>query len=115
MARAKTAHPEAVQKFLSYLTSKEFGTVFANDLGNVSPIPGVEFTNPTLQEIVKLDENSIPYIMLVNFRYQEPTGSVLLQSAVQKMLAGEQTPEQAAQAVTDGIATYYEPFQKLKK
>ena len=112
---AKTAHPEAVQKFLSYLTSKEFGTVFANDLGNVSPIPGVEFTNPTLQEIVKLDENSIPYIMLVNFRYQEPTGSVLLQSAVQKMLAGEQTPEQAAQAVTDGIATYYEPFQKLKK
>jgi raffinose/stachyose/melibiose transport system substrate-binding protein len=53
--------------------------------------------------------------MLVHFRYQEPTGSVLLQAAVQKMLAGEQTPEEAAQAVTDGLATYYEPFQKLKK
>jgi raffinose/stachyose/melibiose transport system substrate-binding protein len=112
---AKTEHPEAVQKFLSYLTSKEFGSVFANELGNVSPIPGVEFTNPTLQEIAKLDEHSIPYIMLVHFRYQEPTGSVLLQAAVQKMLAGEQTPEEAAQAVTDGLATYYEPFQKLKK
>jgi raffinose/stachyose/melibiose transport system substrate-binding protein len=53
--------------------------------------------------------------MLVDFRYKEPSGSVLLQAEVQKMLAGQETPEQAAQNVTNGIATYYEPFQKLKK
>ena len=106
-----TEHPEAVQKFLSFLASPEFGQEFANSLNNVSPIPGVTFENPLLQEVAELNKNSIPYIMLVNFRYQEPTGSVLLQAAVQKMLAGEATPEQAAAEVTEGIKTYYEPFQ----
>ena len=108
---AKTEHPEAVQKFLSFLASQEFGQVFANSLNNISPIPGVTFDNPLLQEVAELNKNSIPYIMLVHFRYQEPSGSVLLQGAVQKMLAGEATPEQAAAEVTEGIKTYYEPFQ----
>lgn len=108
---AATEHPEAVQTFLSYLASQEFGQQFANSLGNVSPIPGVTFEDPLLQEVAELNQNSIPYIMLVHFRYQEPSGSVLLQGAVQKMLAGEATPEEAAAEVTEGIATYYEPFQ----
>ena len=69
------------------------------------------FDIPLLQEVAELNKNSIPYIMLVHFRYQEPSGSVLLQGAVQKMLAGEATPEQAAAEVTEGIKTYYEPFQ----
>ncbi|MCD7061369.1 extracellular solute-binding protein [Pelagibacterium xiamenense] len=108
---ADTEHPEAVQTFLSFLTTPEFGNMFANELGNISPIPGVEFESELLQEVAELNENSIPYIMLVHFRYEEPSGSVLLQAEVQRMLAGETTPEAAAQAVTDGIATYYEPFQ----
>jgi raffinose/stachyose/melibiose transport system substrate-binding protein len=112
---AKTKSPDAVYKFLSYLASKDFGQVFANELGNVTPIPGVTFDNPLLQQVADLDKHSIPYIMLVDFRYKEPSGSVLLQAEVQKMLAGQETPEQAAQNVTNGIATYYEPFQKLKK
>jgi raffinose/stachyose/melibiose transport system substrate-binding protein len=109
---AKTQHPEAVRKFLSYLTTPAFGQVFANELGNVSPIPGVTFDNPLLQEVSTLNAHSIPYIMLVHFRYQEPSGSVLLQAAVQKMLAGQATPAEAAKEVTDGIKTYYKPFQK---
>ncbi len=110
-ANATTEHPEAAQKFLSFLASQEFGQQFANELRNVSPVPGVTFEDPLLQEVAELNANSIPYIMLVHFRYQEPTGSVLLQAAVQKMLAGEATPEQAATEVTDGIKTYYAPFQ----
>ncbi|HEV7277355.1 MAG TPA: extracellular solute-binding protein [Devosiaceae bacterium] len=108
---ANTEHPEAVQKFLTFLASPEFGQTFANSLNNISPIPGVTFEDPLLQEVAELNQNSIPYIMLVHFRYQEPSGSVLLQGAVQKMLAGEATPEEAAAEVTEGIATYYEPFQ----
>jgi raffinose/stachyose/melibiose transport system substrate-binding protein len=109
---AKTKNPEAVQKFLSFLASKDFGQFFANSLNNISPIPGVTFDNPLLTEVSELNQHSIPYIMLVNFRYQEPSGSVLLQAAVQKMLAGQATPAEAAKEVTDGIAAYYEPFKK---
>lgn len=108
---ANTEHPEAVQAFLSFTASEEFGNMFANSLGNISPIPGVTFESELLQEVAELNQDSIPYIMLVHFRFQEPSGSVLLQQEVQRMMAGEGTPEGAAQAVTDGIATYYEPFQ----
>lgn len=109
---AKTEHPEAVKKFLTFLASPEFAQDFANKLGNVSPVPGVSFENPLLKDVAKLDEQSVPYIMLTNFRWEEPTGSTLLQTEVQKMLAGEATPEEAAKAVNDGLAAWYEPFQK---
>lgn len=109
---ARTEHPEAVKTWLAYLATQEFGQVFANELGNITPIPGVTFENPLLQDVARLNLNSVPYIMLTNFRYQEPSGSVLLQAEVQRMLAGQSTPEAAAQAVTDGIATYYAPFQR---
>jgi raffinose/stachyose/melibiose transport system substrate-binding protein len=110
---AKTQHPDAVYKFLAYLASPDFGQVFANELGNVSTIPGVTFDNPLLNDVTALNKNSIPYIFLVHFRYQEPSGSVLIQNEVQKMLAGQETPEDVGKNVTAGIATYYAPFQKL--
>lgn len=111
-ANAKTKHPEAAAKFLNFLASKKFGQAFANGLGNISPIPGVTFDNPILGKVADLNKHSIPYIMLVDFRYKEPSGSVLLQQQVQKMMAGKATPKEVATEVTKGIATYYKPFQK---
>ena len=111
-ANATTEHAEAALKFLNYVASREFAQVFSNELSNISPVPGVTLEDPLLQEVSELNASSVPYIMLTNFRYQEPTGSVLLQAEVQKMLAGETDAATAAAAVTDGIATYHAPFQK---
>ncbi|MBR9763945.1 MAG: extracellular solute-binding protein [Rhodobacteraceae bacterium] len=108
---ATTEHPEAVKAFLAYTATPEFGQVFANKLRNITPIAGVTLEDGLLNEIAELNRAAVPYIMLTNFRYEEPSGSVLLQAEVQKMLAGESTPEEAAEAVTAGIATYYAPFQ----
>ena len=95
-----------------FLATPEYGTAFTNTLKNLSPIKGIKIEDPITQDVAKLAENSMSYLMLVRFRYQEPSGSVLLQSNVQKMLAGQQTPEQAAAEINKGIATYYKPFQK---
>ncbi|GHA34772.1 sugar ABC transporter substrate-binding protein [Devosia pacifica] len=110
-ANASTDHPEAALKFLNYVASQEFGQAFADSLSNISPIPGVEFSDPLLQEVSELNQASIPYMMLVDFRYGEPSGSVLLQQEVQKLLAGETTPEAAGETITEGLSTWYEPFQ----
>jgi raffinose/stachyose/melibiose transport system substrate-binding protein len=109
---AKTDKQDAALKFVSYLATPEFGTAFANTLKNISPIKGAKIEDPLLQRVADLNEHSMSYLMLVHFRYQEPSGSVLIQSNVQKMLAGEETPEEVGKAVTDGIATYYAPFKK---
>ena len=109
---AKTEKKDAALKFVRFLATPEYGTSFTNTLKNLSPIKGIKIEDAITQDVAKLAENSMSYLMLVRFRYQEPSGSVLLQSNVQKMLAGQQTPEQAAAEINKGIATYYNPFQK---
>ena len=109
---AKTEKKDAALKFVRFLATPEYGTSFTNTLKNLSPIKGIKIEDAITQDVAKLAENSMSYLMLVRFRYQEPSGSVLLQSNVQKMLAGQQTPEQAAAEINKGIATYYKPFQK---
>ena len=111
-ANAKTANKADALKFINFLASKDFGDKFANALSNLSPIPGVTFKDPTLAKVAELNKSSMGYLMLVHFRYQEPSGSVLEQAAVQKLLAGKQTPAEAGAEITKGIATYYAPFKK---
>ncbi|KQX43070.1 sugar ABC transporter substrate-binding protein [Devosia sp. Root436] len=110
-ANAAGANKEASIKFLNYLASKEFGQAFANTLSNISTVPGVSFDNPLLAEVNELNQSSIPYLMLAHFRYGEPSGSVLIQSEMQKLFAGETTPEAIGEALTTGLAAWYEPFQ----
>ena len=111
-ANAAGANKEASIKFLNYLASLEFGQAFADTLSNISTIPGVTFSNPLLAEVNELNQSSIPYLMLTHFRYGEPSGSVMIQSEMQKLFAGETTPEAIGEALTTGLAAWYEPFQK---
>lgn len=109
---ANSPNVDAALAFLNYAASKPFGDKLVSLLGNISPIPGVTFDDPLLSKIAELNQSSASYLMLVHFRYEEPSGSTLLQAAVQKMMAGEATPDEVGAVVTEGIATYYEPFRK---
>ncbi len=109
---AKSAKKETAMKLIRYLGTPEFGTRFSKLLGNISPIKGVEPEDAMLKGVATLNASSIPYVMLVNFRYQEPTGSSLLQQNVQKLMGGNATPGEVGKTITDGIATYFEPFKK---
>ena len=79
----------------------------------VSAIPGVDVSaNPFIAKVLDLQKNSTPYIFLVGFRYEQPTGSSLFQSAAQDLMVDKASAEETCQIVQDGIASYYEPFQK---
>ncbi|MFB9950123.1 extracellular solute-binding protein [Rhizobium puerariae] len=109
---AKTAHKEAALKFVNFLASQEFGQMFADNLNNISAVPGVTFKNELLGEVAELNKHSIPYIMLVHFRFGEPSGSVLLQGEIQKLLGNKATPEEVGKNLTTGLANWYAPFKK---
>ena len=108
---AAGANKEAAMTFVNYLASQEFGQAFADTLSNISTIPGVTFENPLLAEVNELNQSSIPYLMLAHFRFGEPSGSVLIQSEMQRLFAGETTPEAIGEALTTGLAAWYAPFQ----
>ncbi len=110
---ANSKNKEAAVKFLKFLSSKEFGGAMVSELKMVSSVPGVDATSePFIARVLELQEHATPYLFLVGFRYQQPTGSSLWQAAAQGVMAGTLAPREAAKQIQDGIASYYEPFQK---
>ena len=109
---AKSDKKDAALKLVRYMGTKDFGDKFSQLLGNISPIKGVTNSDPMLAKVSALNQSSAPYITLVYFRYQDPTGSVLLQQGLQKLMGGGATPAEVGAEMTKGIATYYKPFQK---
>ena len=109
---AKSPNQADAIKLVRFMGTKAYGDKFASLLGNISPIKGVEITDPLLSGVARLNATAIPYIMAVHFRFDTPTGSELLSGGVQKMFAGQTTPAQVGADVTAGIARYFTPFQK---
>ena len=109
---AKSTNQADALKLVRWMGTKQFGDKFSALLGNISPIKGVTIADPMLAEVAKLNETSAPYITAVYFRYDSPTGSELLQSGIQKMMAGSMTPAEVGASMTQGIARYFKPFQK---
>ena len=110
---ANSSKKDAAIKFLKFLSSKEFGKAMVTDMQMVTSVPGVDAsTDPFIARVLELQKNATPYLFLVGFRYNQPTGSSLWQAAAQGIMAGTLTPEAAAKQIQDGIASYYKPFQK---
>jgi len=110
---AATKNKEASVKFLKFLSSREFGNAMISDLKMISSVPGVDAGDDAfIARVLELQKNATPFLFLVGFRYQQPTGSSLWQAAAQGVMAGTLTPAAAAKQIQDGIASYYKPFQK---
>ncbi len=109
---AKSANQADALKLVRWMGTPDYGTRFSALLGNISPIKGVANPDPLLAKVATLNETALPYIMVVYFRYNTPTGSELLQPDIQKMWAGAMTPQQVGDDLTQGISRYYAPFQK---
>jgi len=109
---SKTGNQSDAIKLIRFMSTKGFGDRFSALLGNISPIRGVQIEDSLLAQVAKLNQQSWPYVMAVHFRFQDPTGSTLLQGGVQKLMGGQATAAQVGDEVTKGIATYFAPFQK---
>lgn len=110
---AKSTKKDMAIKFLKFLSTKEFGKAMVTEMKMVSAVPGVDASSdPFISRVLELQKNATPFLFLVGFRYQQPTGSSLWQAAAQGAMAGTLTPKQTAKQVQDGIASYYKPFQK---
>jgi len=108
---ARTPSLDAALKFIRFTATREFGQMFTDMLAQTSAVPGVVITDPILKHVQEMNRKATPYMMLVGFRWQAPTGSTLLQSALQGMMAGQMTPEQVGDEVTRGLSAWFEPFR----
>lgn len=109
---AKTPYLDAALKFIRFTATTEFGQMFTDLLAQMSAVPGVVIKDPNLQAVQAMNRKATPYIMLVGFRWQAPTGSTLLQSALQALLAGQMTPAQVGDELTRGLSSWVDSFRR---
>src|SRR5437879_7641004 len=83
---AKTPYMDAALKFIQFTATREFGQMFTDMLAQLSAVPGVEVRDPILKHVQELSRTATPYIMLLGFRLQAPTGSTVVESALESML-----------------------------
>ncbi|MBC7590958.1 MAG: extracellular solute-binding protein [Salinibacterium sp.] len=107
---AASENQEASLELLQWMTTPEYGQAIADEIGQFSALPDVTYSNPLMQEMQDLyNEGPAPYLLLVNFRYGDPSGTVVLGTNIQKMFLGESTPEQVATALQTGISAWFTP------
>ncbi len=109
---ANSAHPEEAETLIQWLATEEFGQLVANELKQFSPVPGVTFEDPLMQEMWDLyQESPAPYLHLVNFRYGDPSGTDLVGTGVQQLFLGEKSPAEVAADVQSGLSEWFTPGQ----
>ncbi|UFT98711.1 extracellular solute-binding protein [Radiobacillus kanasensis] len=109
---AKSEHVEEAKKFVEFMTTKEFGNLFTEKFKMISAIPGTESDDELVNNLGKaVESNPTPYMMLVHFSGGNPTTKVTLETELQGMYLGEQTPEGVTEALQENAATWFEPFQ----
>ena len=110
---AGSKNKDAAAKLLRFFAGKDTGDFFIKSLKQVSAVPGADTSSsPYISKVLSLQKYNTPYVFLVGFRYNQPTGSALFQSAIQGYLGGTISAAEACKQVQEGIATYYEPFKK---
>lgn len=107
-----STHQEEALEFVNFLASKDVQQFLSDKLGVKTEHKDVVPQNSYLKVVSDPSLIKVPYLMLVGFRYEQPTGSSLLQTGIQGLFSGDMSSEEVCADIQKGVATYYKPFQK---
>ncbi|MBD5786445.1 extracellular solute-binding protein [Cellulosimicrobium terreum] len=103
-------HQDEATELLNWMTTTEFGQLVADDVLQFSPLEGVSYEDPLMQEMNDgYLANPVPYLLLVDFRYGDPAGTAVLGPDIQAMWLGQKDPAQLADDLQTGVSTWFTP------
>lgn len=109
---ANSKNKDAAKTFLEFLTTKEFGEQFTNDFKMISAIPGVKSKDELVNSLAEaVEKMPTPYMMVVYFAGGNPTSKATLETELQGMYLGQQTPEGVAKKVQESADTWFKPVK----
>ncbi len=113
---AATKHPEETKKFLDWVGSSEFASLYANALPGFFSLNSapVEMQDPLAKEFVSWRESCSPTIRSTYQILSRGTPNLENETwnASANVIKGTETPEDAAKRLQDGLASWYEPQKK---
>ncbi len=102
---AASENKEDALEFIRFTATTPFAQMLTDELNNVAAVDGAMSSDATLSRVSSFHSAATPYIMLVAFRFDTPTGSTLLQSGLQELMTGAKTAAEVAADVSNGIKT----------
>jgi raffinose/stachyose/melibiose transport system substrate-binding protein len=107
---AKSDAQTASKDLVKWMATKEFGQLVADNVKQLSAVPGVSYSDPLLKEMKdNYTKNPTPYLLLVDFRYGTPSGTELLGTGVQEMLLGKKNASQVSADLQTGVSQWFKP------
>ena len=107
---AKSKNQAAATELVKWMATKEFGQMVADDIKQISAVPGVEFKDPLLKAMNDNYTNSgSPYLLLTDFRYGAPSGTDLLGKGIQQLLLGSKDAKGVSTELDTGVKTWFKP------
>jgi raffinose/stachyose/melibiose transport system substrate-binding protein len=107
---ALTDSPDEALALVEWMGTPEFGQLFSDKIHQISPVAGVTPSDALLAEFAAgMVENPAAYLLLVNFRYGDPSGTTVLGEQLQRLLLGEATAEDVAAALQTGMEQWFVP------
>lgn len=115
---AASPNKDAAKTFLEWMTTAEFAKLLANQLPGFFPIsnnpPAPD--NAHAAEFLALNEGAGLDIRLAweKLLDGQPDGYILMQDSAIAVLGGDMTAQEAADALQEGLAQWYEPAQNCQ-
>jgi raffinose/stachyose/melibiose transport system substrate-binding protein len=110
---AKSAHPEAAKKFLSWVASADFGSIFANALPGFFSLgkTPVKMEDPLAQEFVSWRDKCKSTIRSTYAILSRGTPNLENETwnASVQVIKGAETPEEAGKRLQEGLDSWYKP------
>jgi raffinose/stachyose/melibiose transport system substrate-binding protein len=107
---AKSENQEAALELVKWMATKEFGQLVADEVKQISAVPGVEYKDELLKQMSEnYEKNPSPYLLLTDFRYGAPSGTDLLGKGVQELLLGKKDAATVSKELDTGVKTWFKP------
>ena len=106
----KSKNQAEALELVKWMATKEFGQMVADEVKQISAVPGVENKDEVLKQIgTNYDKNGSPYLLLTDFRYGAPSGTDLLGKGIQEMLLGKKDAAAVSKDLDTGVKTWFKP------
>lgn len=116
---ADSQYKEEALAVLTWMTSPEFGALLGNELPGFFPMhkQAPELKNEHANTFLALNKNRGTDIRFVweKLRKGSPDGYTLILEGAMAVLNGEQTPQEAADALQFGLASWFKPAQECEQ
>ena len=107
---AKSPRKEAATELVQWMATPEFGQMVADEIKQISAVPGVTYSDPVLADVASdLDDSGSSYLLLTDFRYGSPSGTDLLGKGVQELFLGSKDAKAVSADLNEGVMSWFTP------